>query len=82
MSDRQDDEIGYFGMARWDVGEGRSETLYVVTPLPARYGDVRLICEARNQQELDADPTSNYRFGITRLSVDEIERYKQNHPGA
>ena len=40
VSNKRDDEIGFFGMARWDVGEGRSETLYIVTPLPARYGDV------------------------------------------
>ncbi|WP_119391676.1 hypothetical protein [Taklimakanibacter lacteus] len=76
---KQDDEIGYFGMARWNVGEGKSETLYVVTPLPARYGDVKAVCEARNKQELEDDPTSDYRFGITRLSPSEIEKYKRDH---
>lgn len=79
VSNKRDDEIGFFGMARWDVGEGRSETLYIVTPLPARYGDVLAICEARNRQELENDPTSDYRFGITRLSSAEIQRYKQDH---
>lgn len=76
---KRHDEIGYFGMVRWNVGEGRSETLYIVTPLPARYGDVNEICEARNRQELENDPTSDYRFGITRLSAEEIERYKRDH---
>ena len=76
---KQDDEMGYFGMARWDVGEGRSETLYIVTLLPARYGDVKAICEARNRQELENDPLSDYRFGITRLSSEEIDRYKRDH---
>jgi len=75
----QDDEIGYFGMARWDVGEGRSETLYIVMPLPARYGDVKSICEARNRQELENDPGSEYRFGIARLSAMEIDRYERSH---
>lgn len=49
---RLDDKIGYFVMAPSDVGEGKSETPHMVVKLPARYGDMRAICEARNKQEL------------------------------
>ena len=84
MNDNQkklDDEVGYFGVSRRAYGP-TSETLYIVTELPARYGKVREICEEKNRLEKEYDPDPEYYFVVVRLTEEEVKQYRESRTEA